>query len=67
MATKPSYEKPAFPAEYAKEPGMTLRQHYAGLAMQGICASGPGMYMTDQIIAEQAFKRADAMIKAEQL
>ncbi|MCP4305478.1 MAG: hypothetical protein GY788_11495 [bacterium] len=50
-------------------PGMTLRQHYAGLAMQGMLASG---ITTDPHLpeaahhawlAKRAARQADAMLK----
>ena len=61
---------PAFPMmrdqsheeRFIIEPGMTLRQWYAGLAMQGMLAcpvqpqSGPDMFARD------AFAMADAML-----
>jgi len=64
---------PAFPSESTKErrQGMSLREWYAGLAMQGIVASvGEGVVTatsatTDQVteqIATQAFAIADAMM-----
>jgi hypothetical protein len=51
-------------------PVISLRQHYAGLAMQGLLAGGlklvygPGESFEDQV-AECAFRFADAMIAAE--
>jgi hypothetical protein len=40
--------------------GITLRDHFAGLAMQGICASGPTIL--NEAIALEAFAIADAML-----
>ena len=40
-------------------PGMTLRQYYAGLAMQGLLAAG-GRYQVDDL-ALQATLAADAL------
>lgn len=40
--------------------GMTLRQHYAGLAMQGILPLSPTP--SDELVAKQAFVMADALI-----
>ena len=49
---------------YRESPGMTLRQYYAGLAMQGMLHSeysaNPDADM--QQLAQQAFIVADAMI-----
>ena len=41
---------------------MTLRDHFAGLAMQGICASAPNVEWTDALISKEAYRMADAMI-----
>ena len=50
---------------YAKD--MTLRDHYAGLAMQGLFASDAKHYHEDadifDVMAEAAYKTADAMLK----
>lgn len=40
--------------------GMTLREHYAGLAMQGLAASG----LRQELIVEEAINTADALIAA---
>lgn len=51
------------------QPGMTLRQHYAGLAMQGVilrCSADtipPGM-TTEEYFACKAIDCADALISA---
>lgn len=45
----------------------SLRDELAAKAMQGICASGPGMGITSQVIASEAYEIADAMLdKREQ-
>jgi len=56
---------PVFPFDNARgcAPGMTLRQHYAGLAMQGILASGFNGPM-DHLV-HWAVKNADALIDEE--
>lgn len=46
------------------EVGMLLRDFFAAKAMQGICAAGPGHYMTNYLIAKEAYSLADAMIAA---
>lgn len=50
---------------YAKD--MTLRDHFAGLAMQGLFASDAKHYHEDadifDVMAEAAYKTADAMLK----
>jgi hypothetical protein len=43
--------------------GMTLRQWYAGLAMQGMLAANPDW---DESVVEWAFKLADAMVACGQ-
>ncbi len=56
---------PAFPfidsTSPLEHPGMTLRDWFAGMAMQGICASGPGI--SNPVIAAEAYALADAMLK----
>lgn len=49
---------------YADNEGMTLRDYFAAKAMQGICASGPGHHITDNVIAREAYSIADAMLAA---
>ena len=39
-----------------------LRDHFAGLAMQGICASAPNVEWTDALISKEAYRMADAML-----
>lgn len=54
---------PAFPgSSFWTESGMTLRQWYAGIAMQGMYAADWDNCSFEEI-AESAFKQADAMIK----
>ncbi len=43
--------------------GMSLRDWYAGMALQGLIAHGIGD-KTDQIVAEVSYMVADAMLKA---
>jgi hypothetical protein len=51
--------------EYKRiQSGMTLRDYFAGLAMQGICAHSETWGMAVPQIASQAYKMADAMLKA---
>ena len=52
-------------SHHSKSPlhhGMTLRDHFAGLAMQGICASAPNVEWTDALISKEAYRMADAML-----
>lgn len=42
--------------------GATLRDYFAAAAMQGICASGP--MIADDVIAQEAYAIADAMLAA---
>lgn len=47
-------------------PGLTIRQHFAGLAMQGIIANSPDWTDTDaatDYISKAAVKLADALLK----
>jgi len=67
--------KPAFPrsetgsAEIGQidpgAPGMTLREYYAGLAMQGMIVEG-GRFTEPDIVAQFAIAQADALIAALQ-
>ena len=53
------------PVKLARYPGMTLRQWYAGMAMQGILyhnLEGPG---SDANMARWSFELADAMLSQE--
>ena len=71
---------PAYPvaselALHAGHPGMSMRQHYAGLAMQGILVAGElsrvdALFTSEVlrrivVVSSVAFKLADAMIKQE--
>lgn len=54
---------------YADWPGMTLRDHFAGLALQGMLAGllsdGSHLEMSSfASVSQQAFMFADAMLKA---
>lgn len=57
-------DKQAFPGQFAgsNKPGMTMREYYAGLAMQGLIQS-----MDDttpfEVIARDAVEAADALIE----
>ena len=44
--------------------GAGLRDQFAMAALTGICASGPGMQFTNELLAKEAYQLADAMIKA---
>lgn len=47
----------------------TLRDHYAGLAMQSFVAGWIGIKDypdTDMVVAEHAYRMADAMLKARE-
>lgn len=59
---------PAFPTlavvgdTALSEGGLTVRDCFAAAAMQGICASGP--MIADDVIAQEAYAIADAMLAA---
>ena len=59
---------PAFPTmdpnEHYRLMGMTLRDYFAAAALQGILADGGGASWDDD--AKNAFKAADAMLKARE-
>ena len=50
---------------YAKD--MTLRDHFAGLAMQSLIADGAVPELSARIIAEMAFAMANAMLEERNL
>jgi hypothetical protein len=57
---------PAFPAPTTKPlenyyPGISVRDYFAAMAMQGFCAGGVD---NAQVIAKAAYTVADAMLKA---
>jgi hypothetical protein len=68
---------PAFPCEialypvecgsnkmvYGKKPGMTIRDYFAGEAMQGWRSNPNGKYTTHQDAADEAYRYADAMLR----
>ena len=59
---------PAYPVRNAAEyqaHGMSLRDHFAGLVMGGICTEGP-LPKRDEIdyLAERSYQIADAMLRA---
>jgi hypothetical protein len=64
---------PVFPSQYLlpENQGMTLRDYFASKAMQGLIASPrmpapaafSGSDVTDFMVAELAYKMADAMLK----
>lgn len=67
---------PAFPGEQGTSPdgtwnqtwspGMTIRQWYAGMAMQGIIATHCGQPTpSDALVVKWAFEMADAMLAHE--
>jgi hypothetical protein len=55
---------PIDPDTYLNRPGMTLRDYFAAAALQGILADGGGASWDDD--AKNAFKAADAMLKARE-
>lgn len=44
--------------------GMTLRDHFAGLAMQALIAVTPGGDLPHRMAAADAYRYADAMLEA---
>jgi hypothetical protein len=44
--------------------GMDLRDYFAAKALQGICASQPGLEWTNDFIAKEAYDIADEMMEA---
>jgi len=53
-------------AAYVWNEGMSLRDHFAGLAMQGMIASAIDDWGYREELCEEAYKYADAMLKARE-
>ena len=65
MSTTKSGRKSVYPHSATEQSGMTLREHYAGLAMQGIVAHyGVGDEVDDERMASMALRQADALLEA---
>ena len=60
------YNNPGAGKKDFSSPGMTLRDHFAGLAMQGLIASNAtyGGAPRIDLAAKDAYDYADAMLKA---
>lgn len=52
--------------QYPGQPGMSLRDWFAGMAMQGRLADGDGDVYSDQLIADTSYWMADAMMEARE-
>lgn len=70
MTTNPN--APVFPTppehyelkDKGQTPGLTKREAFAAMAMQGICAGPDFAGMSEETIAESAVSQADALIAA---
>ena len=66
----PAFPRPASDAHqhgmHKPQEGMTLRDYFAAKVLQGIFASGPATYMTNERIVAEAYEMADAMLKARE-
>ena len=60
LATAPTY----FTDKHAQS--MTLRDHFAGLAMQGYLAADPTFECDLHEVADMAYEQADAMLEARE-
>lgn len=66
--------KPAFPTtQYADgispsgfDPGMTLRDYFAAKAMQAMLSRHESITCPDEILAQDAYNTADAMMEARE-
>lgn len=56
--------EPANPIESnsAYRGGLTKREYFAGLAMQGVCSTDSAMVNSSQILAEWSVEMADALL-----
>ncbi len=59
-------ENPGFENSHPLHEGMTLLDWFAGQALAGICASGPGTQWTNERLAADAYGLAEAMIAERQ-
>ena len=58
---------PAFPYEFGScNRGMTLRDYFAAKAMQAFLSRRESITCPDEIIAQDAYNAADAMLKARE-
>jgi hypothetical protein len=57
------FPKMAFPSEAFAQTGMTLRDWFAGLALQGLAASAQTDHWPLHVIASCSYDLADAMLK----
>jgi hypothetical protein len=63
---------PAFPLDeldpherlYAQHFGMTLRDYFAAAAMKGFCANSEYNQYSPQVVANESYNMADAMLAA---
>ena len=46
--------------------GMSMRDHFAGLAMQGMLACGLWSHLAPDQMASVAYQRADSMLRARE-
>ena len=73
ISPTPSDGGPAFPREdyqtngRADKPfgqqGMSMRDYFAAKALQGLCSRSDESQMSDEMIAMEAYRAADAMLK----
>lgn len=66
LANSPAFpiQNAQYPDAYGGHPGMTLRQHYAGLAMQGIMAAeGEDTVYSLEMVAVRSVALADALLE----
>ena len=57
---------PAFPLDDGVHRGMTLRDHFAGLAMFAILGNQNSRSSAPDFVSEWAYKHADSMLKARE-
>ena len=64
------YQEPAFPSTETNEghfnPGMTLRDHFAGLAMQAYLSGHDRAEFSYDEWAKASYEMADGMLKARE-
>lgn len=59
-------EQSAFPYDNLREfsRGMSLRDHFAGQALQGLLTTPGSVHQSEKVVAEKAYKLAEAMMEA---
>ena len=66
MKTEYAFPSPVDPKTGVAQLGMSLRDYFAAKAMQAFLSKDSAITCPDEIIAEDAYNTADAMMKARE-